>query len=308
MGITATIIADSKSYYPVPMGSDKAPKLVPGVRITSFQLRYPRFIHAELMTHRVFSRNASSSRAIPVKTMLKEIINDPAMPVYWGANQKGMQANKHLVGWRLWAAKKVWRLARYPAVAAAYLAYKIGLHKQIANRICEPWAHINVLVTATDFENWYALRTHKDAQPEIRTLAQRMRQAHNSSTPKRLLPGEWHMPYLTDQARTEISNETALTVSTARCARVSYMSFDQKPSTVEQDESLFQKLVGESPLHASPAEHQAQVDFLSNQGMSNIQMHLDWTYLDSWRKPHLHGNFRGFIQHRKLLHGEAVRG
>lgn len=308
MGISVKIIADSASYYSVSIPGSDTPRLTPGVRITSFQLRYPRFIHSELMTHRVFSRNASSSRAIPVMTMLREIIKDPAMPIHWGANQQGMQANKHLVGWRLWVAKKIWRAARYPAVGAAYLSYKIGLHKQIANRICEPWAHINVLVTATDFENWYALRTHKDAQPEIRRLAQQMLQAQNNSTPRRLMPGDWHLPYVSDAMRADMSTESALQVSTARCARVSYMTFDQKVSTREQDESLYEKLVGSHPLHASPAEHQAQADFLSPQGVTNIRSGMDWRFMDSWQKPFLHGNFRGFVQHRKLLRGEFTKG
>ena len=67
-----------------------------GKRITTFQLKYPRFIHSEVMTHRVFSRNASSSRAIPVKKMIEQVRNNPAMPIHWGANQSGMQAKNEL--------------------------------------------------------------------------------------------------------------------------------------------------------------------------------------------------------------------
>ncbi|MEQ8308099.1 MAG: hypothetical protein RIA09_16310 [Hoeflea sp.] len=302
MGINVKIVADSRSHYTV------GDRLIPGVRLTTFQLRYPRFIHAELMTHRVFSRNASSSRAIPVTKMLREIIEDPAMPIHWGINEKGMQANKHLVGFKLWAVKKIWRLARYPAVGAAYLAHKIGLHKQIANRICEPWSHINVLVSSTEYANWYSLRAHKDAQPEIRALARKMKAAQDQSIPRRLMPGDWHLPFLSVFERGEMKIEQALKVSTARCARLSYLTFDQKPSTIDQDMALYERLVGSSPLHASPAEHQAKVDTLSPDGFYNVKTGKVWDFMDSWNHPELHGNFRGFIQHRKLLKGEFVRG
>ncbi|THV36956.1 hypothetical protein FAA86_10420 [Rhizobium rosettiformans W3] len=270
-----------------------------GTRITTFALRYPRFIHAELMTHRVFSRNASSSRAIPVMTMLKEIILDPAMPVYWGANQSGMQAKTELTGWKRHLAIRVWRLARYPAVAAAFIAYKIGLHKQIANRICEPWAHITVLVTATEYQNWFNLRLHEDAQPEIRELASKMWNAREKSTPDRLMPGQWHLPFLRNAER-HLDLDDKIKISVARCARVSYLTHDKKEPQLAQDIKLYERLVGSEPLHASPAEHQATPDKLQVAEAPNLR--------SSYSQPHLHGNFVGWVQYRKTLPNEFAAG
>lgn len=293
-GISAKVIADSISTYVV----DRQMKL--GVRITTFQLRYPRFVHAELMTHRVFSRNASSSRAIPVLTMLKQIIEDPAMPIYWGANQSGMQAKSELAGFKRWLAIRAWRTARYPAVFAAFIAYKIGLHKQIANRICEPWAYISVVVTATEYQNWFDLRLHKDAQPEIRHLAKLMNSARSDSYPQRLTSDQWHLPYVTKAELAGMDQETAIKVSVARCARVSYLTHDNKRPEIEQDIALYERLVGSVPLHASPAEHQAKPDALK----------LTTFFHDrrSYASPHLHGNFVGWVQYRKTLPNEFVAG
>ncbi|MDX0267702.1 hypothetical protein GOC13_07765 [Sinorhizobium meliloti] len=308
-GISAKVVEDSKSFYFIDG------KIVGGIRLTTFQLRYPRFIHAELMTHRVFSRNASSSRAIPVLTMLKEIIADPAMPVYWGANQKGMQAKAELAGWRRRLAIRAWRAARYPAVAAAYISYKIGLHKQIANRICEPWAYINVLVTATEYKNWFNLRRHEDAQPEIRELADRMFEAREMSKPARLRKGQWHLPYLQSWERDSLSTADALKVSVARCARVSYLTHDQKAPDLAQDIALYDRLVGSTPLHASPAEHQATPDDIDPKSLAKVTEQAFWTRSDLWKyapstfeHSHLHGNLRGFIQYRKTLPSEFVAG
>jgi len=301
MAISAKIIADSLSFYAIDG------RFYEGVRITTYQLRYPRFIHAELMTHRVFSRNASSSRAAAVLTMLKKIIKDPAMPVYWGANQSGMQAKSELTGVKRWLAKKVWRAARYPAVAAAYLAYRIGLHKQIANRICEPWAHINVLVTSTEYRNWDELRRHEDAQPEIRELANLMFEKRALSSPDRLKPGDWHLPYVR-QVERKLPIDDQIKISVARCARVSYLTHDAKEPDFRQDLSLYRRLVGSYPLHASPAEHQATPDRLTASGIDFAKIAKTWQFGNVWKTPALHGNLRGFIQYRKTLTGEFVEG
>ena len=142
--ITAKMIADS--YYDFDN------------RICTLQLKYPRFIHAEFMTHRVFSRSASSSRAIPISKIISQVWNDPAMPVYWGANVSGMQANEELTGWKLSAAKFIWKTSAKVACIFAYGFDKIGLHKQIGNRILEPWQYINVIVTSTEWDNFFDLR------------------------------------------------------------------------------------------------------------------------------------------------------
>ncbi len=220
MTITAQIIADSISPE--------------GIRLTTMQLRYPRFIHAEFLTHRVFSRNASSSRAIPVAKMIEDLRRDPAMPVYWGSNKPGMQAGEELTGDDLGLVVAEWYDALDCCIHAAEEMVRLGLHKQIANRILEPWAHINGIVTATDWDNFYELRRHADAQPEIKALADAMWDAQQASNPYPLKPGEWHLPYVTKEDLKSLTFEypdkedlvpIAKMVSVARCARVCSATF-----------------------------------------------------------------------------------
>lgn len=271
MACTVKVVADSIATH--------------GSRLTSLQLRYWRAIHAEFMTHRVFTRNASSSRAIPVKKVLSQVWNDPAGPVHWGANQAGMQAKAELTGWRNKAARFLWRTAGKVACVFAWAFIKIGLHKQAANRILEPWQYINVLVTATEWENFFELRCHPDAQPEIQELAETIREAMRVSTPKFLEPGQWHMPYITDAEWEANSDATLVKVSTARNARTSYLTHDGKPSLLSDDIALHDKLVVAEPLHASPAEHPA-TPMKTNEFCRN---------------------FRGWRQYRDYLEaGEAV--
>lgn len=268
-------------------------------RLTTFKLRYPKFIHGEFMTHRMFSRNASSSRAIPVAKLIREVEDDAyrACPVYWGREKKGMQSGGELVG-----ADKVntigqWRWAALDAVRHARAMADCGAHKSIVNRILEPFSHINVVATATEWDNFFGLRLHKDAQPEMRALAIAMWEARKASTPTLLQPGQWHLPFI-EQGSIYECMETAIAVSIARCARVSYESFETgKQSSVEEDLKLYARLVGAQPLHASPAEHQATPD--------------DWVggdpdYPTGWFFPDQHANFIGWRQYRKMLPGEAV--
>jgi thymidylate synthase ThyX len=292
MTIEAKIIADSISEQ--------------GVRLTTFQLRYPRFIHAELMTHRVFSRNASSSRAIPVKKMIEDLRRDPAMPVYWGSNKAGMQAGNEITGVDRIAAEGIWMAAMEGAIFHAESLIERGLHKQIANRILEPWAHINVVVTATDYQNFYTLRRHADAQPEIKALADAMWDAQENSIPKLLKHGEWHLPYITEQEFSEGFEgdyDIFKKVSVARCARVSYLTHDGRQTTVEEDIALFEKLVVAQPLHASPAEHQGTPMYCNGSFHTTSGKDM-YVYKDE----HLGGNFTGWIQYRKTLDGEFIPG
>lgn len=270
MGIAARVIADSMSPE--------------GRRLTTFVLTYPRFIHAEFMTHRTFSRNAASSRAIPAKKIRKSVRVDPALPIYWGANQAGMQAEAELAGWRLWAAKAVWKLSGLLMLFMNWVLEKLGLHKQIANRILEPWFNITVVVSATNWGNFYHLRNHPKAQPEIKRLAEAMLEAQNQSIPRMLKGGQWHLPFVSDEELAELGLEKAIHVSIARCARVSYMNHEGRKSTYEEDLKLFNRLLSEEPKHASPAEHQA------------TPIHpLEWS-----------GNFLGWGQFRKLLENENL--
>lgn len=288
MSITANIIADSISAE--------------GIRITTMQLRYPRFIHAEFMTHRDFSRNASSSRAIPVKRMIEDLRRDPAMPVFWGSNKPGMQAGPELTGDDLLDAKHTWLIGMEEGIRTAEGLMEIGLHKQIANRILEPWAHINVLVTSTNWENFFALRRHEDAQPEIKVLADAMHYAMSESRPTLLHPGEWHMPYVARYEREATDNDYVLLrkLSAARCARVSYLTHDGKACTHQEDLELFSRLMGGEPLHASPAEHQASPDDYQTITKNGAKV------TKRWRNKKLHGNFTGWIQFRKTFANERA--
>jgi hypothetical protein len=253
-----------------------------GARITTVQLRYWRAIHAELMTHRAFSRNASSSRAIPVKKMLEQVWNDPAGPIHWGANQPGMQAQQQLTGWRLLAAKAVWKYAGRVACIFAWLAIQIGLHKQVANRLLEPWQYIHVLVTSTEWENFFALRIHPDAQPEMCELATAIKEAINGSRP---VEREWHMPYITQEERSGFADKYLLRISAARCCRVSYLKHDGQASNIDEDLALADKLRKSHPIHASPFEHQAGA-------VSNASAR--------------YRNFMGWNQYRTLVENEII--
>jgi hypothetical protein len=271
--IAATVIADSVSDA--------------GKRITTLQLRYPRFIHAELMTHRAFSRNASSSRAIPVERLIQDVKDDPAVPLFWGRNQKGMQAKEEhnapvvpslqlngMIG-RTAVPKsreQAWLLARDQAVEIARAYAAAGYHKQVVNRLLEPFAHINVVVTATEWSNFFALRCHEAAEPHMQMLGMRMREAMALSKPEALPAGGWHLPYIREEDEEPIwalvapggigPRELAEAVgvlklvSAARCARVSYLTHDGRPTSIKEDLALAQeRLLPER--HMSPFEHQA---------------------------------------------------
>lgn len=229
-----------------------------GKRILTLQLRYPRFIHAEFMTHRVFSRNASSSRAIPVDKIIAQVLDDPAMPVHWGANIPGMQANEQLSDKAIALARQVWLDASRDAVYRARALIALGLHKQVANRILEPWQFINVVVTATEWDNFFELRTHRDAQPEFQVLACAMKEAIRLSQPKQLGYDNWHLPYVTDREIGVWPIEDLIKFSAARCARVSYLRHDRTDPKPEDDFTLYDRLISSKPAHASPIEHQAK--------------------------------------------------
>jgi hypothetical protein len=283
-----------------------------GVRVTTFELRYPRYIHADMMTHRVFSRNASSSRAKPLKKFLEE---ETVFPITYGSNISGMQAGSELSWPRRTAIMAIWGSMAYINGLGARMMAKLGLHKQWVNRPVEWFTHINVLVTATDFNNFFALRYHSDAQPELTELARQMFELYRDSKPYALKNDSWHLPYIThkDICRVyspgfvmpkiqtscyvrDLETELLIRVSVARCARVSYKSHDGKETTVEQDLALYDRLLAGVPLHASPAEHQCRPDYRCYHDKND--------FLKSWQHPYLHGNLTGTIQYRKLLPGE----
>lgn len=271
-----------------------------GQRLTTFEVTFPRFILAEVNTHRQLSRSYRSSRAVPTIKLLKELRESPSGPMHWGLNQPGMDAAAEVPYQAMEAAKDVWIRAAQEAADRAEELLALGLHKQVANRLLEPFLVVHGVLSATHWDNFFGLRLHP-AQPEFNYLAQVMWADYQRSKPKLLLPGDWHLPYITelDRARALVhckdNIDEALkllkAVSAARCARVSYKPFDaDRPSTSEEDAELFQKLAGSAPIHASPLEHQATPDRVTLEGF--------------WANQHLHGNFEGFIQHRKELPGE----
>lgn len=295
---TAVVIADSISDQ--------------GIRITTFQLRYWRAIHAELLTHRVFSRSAGSSRARPSKAIIDQVRTDPWGPLHWGANESGMQASTELTFEQIAKAKDEWYKAASSAALNATNLLNMGLHKQIVNRVLEPFTYIDVVVTATDYANWFALRLDKDAQPEIQQLAQAMKDAMNLSEPVLLNPGEWHLPYITDSDFNSVDNyllfngqnvcpqqrlELFKKISAARCARTSYKAFDGKVASIDDDLSLFDKLMSSNLKHASPTEHQATPDYVNY-----------WDGEIEFVSPWLHGNFFGWNQFRKTIPNEFIAG
>jgi hypothetical protein len=249
-----------------------------GVRLVTVELAYPRFIHSELMTHRMFSRNAMSSRAVPVAKMIEQVRDRAAKPIHWGANQPGMQAKAELEGEKLYVAQTLWQLAALQMADIAEEMNHIGLHKQVANRVLEPFQWMHTIVTATEWDNFFNLRRHPDAQPEFQHLANLMWEAFGDSEPTLLQPGEWHLPYVSNEEYVALPNEMLKKISSARCARVSYLTHDGQAPEVYKDIELYEKLVGAEPLHASPIEHVATP--LKNP--------------DEWS-----GNFRGWYQYRK---------
>ena len=256
-----------------------------GHRITTFELYYGRAFHAELLTHRAFSRNSSSSRAIPWQVMRQAVIDDPWIPLAFGRAKSGMQMGM-AEPTRQADCIREWLCACDAAIYRADQLASIGVHKSIVNRLIEPFAHIKTVVTATSFDNWFALRCDPGALPDIQQLAVKMLRAYVESVPVGRHAGDWHLPYVSNAEREPLPIEDAIKTSVARCARTSYRLHDGKPTTLKEDITLHDNLVMSHPVHASPAEHQA----------------VPIVYGINDRS----GNFYGWRQHRKTLKGECV--
>ena len=259
-------------------------------RITTVQVKFHRYILAEFNTHRKFSRNFSSSRAIPTSKLLEQITTNPALPVYWGKNKSGMQAIEEI---SISDQEKAIMYLQSAAIDAANVAKKLsdmGVHKQIVNRVLEPYLFVEGIVTSTEWNNFFELRCHKDAQPEIQEVANKIKIAINNSTPIKLNNDQWHLPYIKDEDYKLITEYPDIKfilqkISAARCCRVSYLLHDGTNPNVTDDLSLFNRLAGSVPKHYSPLEHQAKPDLFDG-------------YV--YQYPEYHGNFDGFIQFRKL--------
>lgn len=303
MTVTAEIIADSISED--------------GVRITTFELDYPRIIHAELMTHREFSRNASSSRAIPTQLTIDRVMSDPALPVHFGQNQSGMQdAGEHFELINGYTAQEWWKLAGLSAAKFAQGFADAGYHKQVAGRGLETYSNIKVVLTSTSYDNWFWLRDCEMADPTIKVLSSVMLAAYKDSKPRLLTPGEWHVPYYFDGYWSEVADgldvhghtlAEALKISSSCSAQVSYRKCDD---TLEKAVGLYDRLVGAEKVHASPFEHQGtpmEHPEWTNEACQHFISRgeqFKWeegvTHLDKDWKFHS-GNFTGWIQHRQLI-------
>lgn len=296
MGCQVTVLADSVA----PNGS----------RLITMEVEHWRAIHAEVLRHRSFSFSAASSRAIPGGRMIDYVEANPAGPVAWTTAKKGMQGGSPLPAEDVGDVEQAWRWAREDAIEGAELLDRHKVHKSISNRLLEPFAHIRCVITgsADAWANFWDLRLHWDAEPSIQQLAKMTALAAKASKPKALIGNQWHLPYITDAERlavhaaepeypADVEMELAK-LSAARCARVSYKTHDGKTPTREDDLALFEKLVGGTPKHSSPLEHQAAA-YDWPQGY-----YIPATKGEPWK---FNGNLGpGWVQHRKLIPGERA--
>lgn len=292
-----------------------------GNNIITFELEYPRFIHGEFMTHRLFSRNAMSSRAVPIEKMIEQVRNNPAKPIHWGKNQPGMQAKEEQntavldqVG-EEFSVEDWWELAAEDAAASAEALSEAGYHKQIVNRLLEPFQVMKTVMTATEIDNFFYLRSHEDAQPEIKELSDCMQNAVEDCEPELLKEGEWHTPYVEHFRASDgdsileyhtnnlsVTVEDALKISASCCAQVSFRACDDN---IDKATRVYDRLVESKPVHASPFEHQAKPMKVPHhhefpEGSFSYGIEDGITHVDkdacAWS-----GNFKGWIQHRQLI-------
>lgn len=259
-----------------------------------------------------------------MKKLLQEAIDNPSLPLYWGKNQPGMQATVEMTPEEAEVAKRIWFDARDAAVEHAQRLVDIGAHKQIANRLLEPFTHITVLVSSTQWSNFLALRDHHMAEPHIAILAREISKCLDNDPIQSLEYGQWHLPFIMEADKVDARywveanrpargeghgsgmawhdagvpwfkemNRRLLKLSVSRCASTSYKTVDGFDMTMEKAVEVHDKLVGSAPLHASPTEHTCFAD-------AYYENH------NQWMNPKLHGNFEGFVQYRKTLKDECL--
>lgn len=286
-----------------------------GNRLTTYEIETYRYIWAEVLTHKMLNKNAQSSRAVPVKSVLSINESNPVTPIVWGKNQGGMSASEQLEGIELESAKQLWKAAADSAFIFSKRLSDIGLHKMWANRITEPYSRIKVVISGTEWDNFEWLRDDPDAaQPEIVDLARKVKQAKAESTPFELRAGESHVPYVTrirqdprsqlqylDTNGNDLSLEDALKVSASCCGQVSYRKLND---SFEKAMEIYARLFDGPKPHFSPCEHQGIA--MKQTKIQFMQMFNpdDWedgvSHVD--RKGNLwSGNLQGFVQYRKLL-------
>ena len=296
--ITAKVICDSISEQ--------------GIRLTTFEIEYPRIVMSEFNTHRSVSKNSSSSRAIPVSKMLEHTKNINLKPIYFGSKKSGMQAGDELDGNDLINAKLFWEAALFDAVTWATELDELGVAKEVANRLVEPFQLVKVVCTATDWDNFFNLRLHPDSDPNICMLAYKMYEAMQESKPIELKAGEWHLPYVNVGSKfgyiadqTILTLEEAIKYSAASCASVSYRTDNM---TLEKADKIFDMLIKAEVVHSSPLEHCATPVKPKFNELGKVRVNCSEP--QSWEEGITHmnkqgqlcsGNLRGFVQYRHLL-------
>lgn len=253
-----------------------------GDRLTTMEVKMHRFVLAEFNTHRAFSRNSASSRAIPVAKQILRVIDDPAIPISFPSEKPGMQGGSELEGQPRENALRIWHQARMSAVTHAEHLVGNGVHKSIVNRLLEPFMWHTVIVSSTEWDNFWRQRCSPLAQPEMRAAAEAMKAAYDVSTPRLCGLGEWHTPLILPEDIFTQGGQKRHT-SAARCARVSYLTHDGVRD-IKVDLDLYGKLVSADPEHASPLEHVATPQ---NPNVGDV----------------IPGNFRGWRQLRHEVFG-----
>ncbi len=226
--------------------------------IATFELCYPLFIHAQLLTHRVFARNSTSMRAIPTERVIEAVQNTPAKPATYKMNQAGMVGGDTLDKTKI---EPLWFDSRDAAIGKVRVMQEHNVHKEIINRQLSPYYMNKVIVSATEWENFFNLRTNHDAQDEIVILAKLIKKAYQSTHPSRLAKtSEWHLPYTTTEERKDLTNPELCMLSVARCAVVSYDKHEGGRMDLKKAASLWTKLLpSEGPAHLSAFEHTARI-------------------------------------------------
>lgn len=272
-----------------------------GEKIITFEVETPRLIWSEVMTHRIFSRNGASSRAIPVTTVNELVLTHTAYPARFGKKNKGMQdAGSYdgvvIIDGVSYNPEEAWYKAAENAVKFSKAFDEAGYAKQVCNRHTEPYQFMKAVITFTgDGANFFGLRRHCDADPSIYDLADAMKEAMELAPVKHLKAGDWHMPYYKDGAFIKGRDrglQKALKISASCAAQVSYRKLDDSE---EKAEMVYDRLVNSKPVHASPFEHQATPLKKSIGFRSKFVTHVDREG-NAWS-----GNFRNWGQHRQII-------
>lgn len=300
-----------------------------GHRLTTFECVFPRIVLAEVNTHKMLSKNSASSRAIPVEKMIARVLKDPYVPTHWGKNQRGMQAEQDVSPENARSAVLEWRLAADQNITRTKMLLELGIHKQITNRLLEPFMWHTALVTGTEWSNFFHLRDNKDAHPDFRDLAHAMREMYAKGSPGVVYEDMWHRPLIdeTESARADADRNYWCKVSVGRCARVSYLTHDGKRDP-QADVDLCDRLLKSG--HMSPFEHVArpmsnlELAMFSQRKMRWVASHNKWQWIGAeyathsgqmnhvtqeGEYTHFLGNLNGWVQYRKLIpHEEDILG